>query len=98
MKTVTISMRLPESEADHLEQVARDLNMQRPALLKRALKRGTDDLLFEHACQAYRRGEVTLSRAAEMAGIGLARMIAKLQDADLELNYDVTDLARDLMP
>ena len=35
-------------------------------MLKQALRRGCAEVLFEAACQAYRRGEVTLSRAAEM--------------------------------
>jgi predicted HTH domain antitoxin len=37
-----------------------------------------------------------LSRAAEIAGIGLRDMMLKMQDADLELNYTVEDLEKDL--
>jgi predicted HTH domain antitoxin len=72
------------------------MDMERPVFLKQALKRGTQDLLFEHACKAYRNGEATLSRCAEMAGISLRDMILRMRGARLELTYDAEDLAKDL--
>jgi predicted HTH domain antitoxin len=98
MRTVTISMRLPKAEAGWIARLAHDLGMERPTFLKQALKRGAADLVFERACQAYRRGEATLSRAAEMAGLTLREMVLRMQDADLELNYSVADLQKDLLP
>ncbi len=98
MQTVTISMRLPKSEAGRMERVARELGMERPTFLKQALKRGAADLEFENACRAYRGGKATLSRAAEMAGLTLRDMILGMRDADLELNYSVADLQKDLQP
>ena len=70
--------------------------MEQSVFLKRALRRGAQDLLFECACEAYRDGRATLSRAAEIAGISLRDMMLKLHTAGLELNYDVGDLEADL--
>ncbi len=98
MQTVTVSMRLPKAEADRLTQVARRTGMERATLLKRAVRRGTQDLLFEEACRAYRAGEATLSRAAEIAELSLREVILRMREADLELNYGVDDLAKDLQP
>ncbi|MEI8241788.1 MAG: UPF0175 family protein [bacterium] len=96
MPTVTLSMRLPRQEAGRLAQLAIDLDMERSSFLKRALKRGAADLMFEHACQAYRNGDVTLSRAAEMAGLPLRDLLQRLHEAGLELNYDGSELQKDL--
>jgi hypothetical protein len=96
MRSVTVSLRLSTAEAESLERQAREMGIERPTFLKRALRRGACDLLFERGCDAYRRGEVTLSRAAEIAGISLRDMIVRMQRADLELSYGVDDLARDL--
>ena len=52
--------------------------------------------MFDRACQAYRDGEATLSRAAEIAGLTLRDMMLKMQSANLELNYGVDDLVKDL--
>ena len=96
MRTVTISMRLPRDEVARLERLAKELGTERSTLLKRALRRGAEDLMFERACQAYRAGEATLSRAAELADLSLRDMILKLQNADLELSYGVDELEKDL--
>ena len=98
MRTATISMRLPREEIEQLERLAEELAIERPTLLKRALRRGARDLMFERACQAYRAREATLSRAAEIAGLPLRDMILRLKDADLELSYGVEELSRDLLP
>ena len=96
METVTVSVRLPREEALQLQELATQVGLERSTLLKQALRRGSAQVLFDHACAAYRRGEVTLSRAGELAGISLREFLIRLSSADLELNYSVSDLARDL--
>lgn len=98
MKTVTISMRLQKDEAGQLAEAARQSGMARPTFLKCALRRGAQDLMLGNACDAYRRGQATLSRAAEMAGLSLRDMILRLQSTDLELNFTTEDLEKDLRP
>ena len=61
-----------------------------------ALRRGAQALLLERACEAYRRGEVTLSRAAEMADLSIREMIVKLRDQDVTLSYGPDELTADL--
>ena len=62
--SITVSMRLIPAEAKHIEQLVANIGFDRATLLKQALRRGCADVLFEHAVQFYRRGDVTLSRAA----------------------------------
>jgi len=51
---------------------------------------------LEAACAAYRRGEVTLSRAAEIAGISLYDLLARFPSTDLQLNLTAEDLRKEL--
>ena len=98
MQTVTISVRVSKTEADRWRQLAHDAGMDRATLFKQALRTGCGCALFDRACAAYRRGEVTLSRAAELAGLSLREMLLRMPQADLELQYDARDLERDLAP
>ena len=98
MQTVTVSLRLPESEVSRLESGAQAMGIDRSTLLRWAIRRGASALPLERACDAYRRGEVTLSRAAEIAGLSLRDLILRLRDQDLVLNYAPEDLAADLQP
>ena len=96
MKTVTVSLRLPAAEAERLERAAQGMGVERSTLLRLALRRGAQALLLERARDAYRRGEVTLSRAAEMADLNLREMILKLREQDVTLSYGPDELATDL--
>ena len=98
MQTTTLSLRVPVSEAARLTRLARNVGLDRATLLKQALREGCNEVLFERACAAYRRGEASLSRAAEMAGIPLRDMLLRLPAAGISLNYGVQDLAGDLAP
>ena len=94
--TVTVSMRLSKPEVKQIEKMAAEVGSDRSAFMKQALRRGCAEALFEHAAQAYRRGEVTLSRAAELAHIPLREFLLRMREGALELNYNVQDLAKDL--
>lgn len=96
MKTMTISLRLNAEEVRLLDQTAASEGVDRSSLLKRVLRRGYADCRFDSACAAYRRGEVSLSRAAEMAGLSVGDMLARLPAADLHLNLTADDLRREL--
>lgn len=98
MKTVTLSMRLPRNEVERLAHVATLGGLDRSAFLKRALRRGASEIMLEQAVEMYRRGTVTLSRAAEMAGLELRVFLARMSTVQLELNYSGDDLARDMAP
>ena len=55
-----------------------------------------DSPAWRQACEACRRREVTLLKAAEMAAMSLRDFMAGLREASLTLNYDAEDLRRDL--
>ncbi len=63
-----------------------------------ALRQGCSDILFERACADYRAGRITLSRAAERAGLSLRDLVARLPSSGVELNYDVQAFEEDLKP
>ena len=96
MATVTVSMRLPREEAQHLERLARLAGIDRAELFRRALRRGARDVLYELALQAYRDGQMTLQRAADTAGVSLREMMARMALDGVELSYGVDDLRADV--
>jgi len=96
MATVTLSTRLDEEEACKIDELASNLGLDRGALLKQLIRKGLREVQTERALDAYRRGTITLSRAAEIADLTLRDMLLRLPEESLELNYDVRELARDL--
>ena len=96
MKTKTVSTRLSEEELEQLDSVALRTGLDRAAMTKKLLRRGLEQVRMEEAVSAYRAGEVTASRAAEMAGISIWDFMGRMAEHDLEHSYSVEDLEEDL--
>jgi len=96
MKTMTLSFRMEADEVKLLDQAAAQDGLDRASLLKRLLRRGYADYCYETACDAYRRGDVSLSRAAEMAGLSVYEMLARLPAAGMHMNLTAEDLREEL--
>ena len=96
METITLSARLAKDEAKKIDELAADLGLDRGALLKQLIRKGLKDIQTERALDAYRRGAITLSRAAEIAELTLRDILLLLPEESIELNYDVRELRRDM--
>ena len=68
----------------------------RATLIKSLLRNGLKNLRRERAVEAFRRDEVTLSRAAELAGLTPWDFLALMDSEKLELHYDVAEFEEDL--
>jgi predicted HTH domain antitoxin len=96
MSTVTLSTRLAKEEAGKIDDLAADLGLDRGTLLKQLIRKGLKDIQTERALNAYRRGYITLSRAAEIAELTLRDILLRLPEESVELNYNVRELQRDM--
>lgn len=96
METVTLSARLSKAEAQRLDKLAADLGLERGSLLRQLIRKGFKEIQTERALDAYRRGTITLSRAAELAELSMRDILLRLPEESIELNYDLRELQRDL--
>lgn len=91
-----MSVRLSRERVELIEEIARRERVDKSAILDRALECYTKEWLLERASESYREGAVTLSRAAEMAGVSIWEMIDVLEKGKIPLQYDVEDLEEDM--
>jgi predicted HTH domain antitoxin len=96
MSTITLSTRLAGEEVRKIDELAGELGLDRGALLKQLIRKGYTDIQTERALDAYRHGTITLSRAAEIAGLSLRDLLLRLPEESIELNYDLRELQRDM--
>ena len=96
MSTVTLSTRLAREEAKRIDELAAQLGLDRGALLKQLIRKWYSDIQRERALDSYRHGTITLSRAAEIAGLSLRDLLLLLPEESLELNYDLPELQTDM--
>ena len=96
MPSTTISARVDSEEAALIESLAAEQGCDRSTLIKSLLKRGIRALRLEKAVASYSAEEMTLSRAAEAAGISIWDFLALMPAKRLDLHYDVVEFEEDL--
>jgi len=94
--TSTVSTRLDKQDLALIKALAELEGCDRASLIKSLLRKGMVQLRREHAIRAFRREEVTLSKAAELAGLPLWDFLALMESEKLELHYEVADFEQDL--
>ncbi|MEI6675808.1 MAG: UPF0175 family protein [Verrucomicrobiota bacterium] len=94
--TSTVSTRLEAADLSLIQSLAELEGCDRATLIKSLVRNGLKNLRRERAVEAFRREEVTLSRAAELAGLSLWDFLALMDLERLELHYDVAELEEDL--
>ena len=96
MGTVALSTRVSAEDAREVDELAERLGLDRSALLKQVIRQGLREIRLEEAGKAYRQRRISLSRAAELARLGVRDLLLRLSAASLVLSYGVDDLEDDL--
>lgn len=96
MKTTALSVRMSENEARQVDACAELSGLDRSALLKQLIRTGLKQYKMDQAIHSYRKQEVSLSRAAEIAGITTRDFLSRMASDHIELNYGIHDFKTDL--
>ena len=91
-----VTARISEDLYEAIEQLRDEERLDRSTAVARLLERGVEDWRIDTAIRRYREGDVSLGRAAEIAGVSLWRFLDILEDRRVEVNYTEADLGTDL--
>jgi predicted HTH domain antitoxin len=96
MSSVALSVRMDRDEVKQVDEWTRICGLDRSALLKQCIRSGLKKLRLEQSMSAYRAGEISLSRAAELSKLSVREFLLQLAAFGTELNYDVAEFDADL--
>jgi len=91
-----IGTRVPSGLLRDLETIETAEQADRSTTVRKLLMRAIRDWKLEYHAQAYGKGQITLARAAEAAGVTLWEMISYVQAHKVSAQYDADDLYADL--
>jgi len=94
MKTITT--RIPEEEEEELKKIEEEEGAKRSEVLRRLIGRSIKDWKKEKALKMLEDREVSLRKAAELAGVSYLKMWEMASKQGLEVGYDLDELERDL--
>lgn len=94
----TVSGRLPSHLVEALDGLAQETGKTRSEVLRDVVEQGVAAERLDRAVEAYRTGQASIGRAAEIAGLPLTRFLDELKARDLgiPLRYDLDDLDADM--
>jgi predicted HTH domain antitoxin len=94
MKTVTT--RIPEDDETALAELEAEMSTDRSEVLRRLIRNGLEDWRREKALGKLRNHELTLRKAAELAGVSYVEILTLASEEGIDVGYTTDDLERDL--
>lgn len=91
----TVSARLPDEEAETLEEVAELLEEDRSTTIRKALREGLREIRVRKAVEQYQSGAVSVNEAARIAGLSVAEWLAVARERNLTVQLSPGDLEAD---
>lgn len=99
MSVQTLDLKDLKVDAETLEAMdllARWQSLSRTQVIQQLLREGARQARIEYVAERYRRGELTLERAAEMAGVTIYDMMAYVRRQGITPPGDLMELRMDV--
>ncbi len=80
----TIAVRVDEGVEEAISRIMREEGLDKSSTVRKLLKKGIAQWKIEKALEKLRNGEVTLWKAAELAGVSLYEMIEIVKEKKVD--------------
>ena len=96
MSTATIVTELPVTTLKEIEYWSERAGTEKSIFLTGSIDEGLHEWKMHKALNRYKDHQVTLWKAAEIAGVSLSEMLAELPKQKIIFQYDMAELNEDL--
>lgn len=93
MKVVTT--RLEEKYEKDLLEIEREEKSDRSVMARKFIVKGINDWKTKNALEKLKRREISIGKAAEIAGVQYANMLDLMGKENIDIGYSVSDLEKD---
>lgn len=91
-----VTARVPDDLYEEIERVQDVEKTDMSTTVKRLLQEGVENWKISNAVERYRRGDVSMGRGAEIAGVPVWEFMEILEDRGVEVGYTEEDLEDDV--
>ncbi len=93
--TELISTRAPKEVIEEVDRFAKEKGLGRTVLVKILLTKGLEKFKIEYAIEKYRKGEVSLWKGADLAGVSLWVFMDEVKNKKIS-HYTLEDAKEDI--
>lgn len=90
-----VGIRMDEKLLKKLDELSEEESIDRSALVRKLLRKGYEEMRKEIAAEKYKKGQITLDKAAEEAETTLWEMEKFLVESGYKSDYSVKDLEKE---
>jgi predicted HTH domain antitoxin len=94
VETTSVGVRLPKKVLEYIDQEAERQSVDRSVIIRKLVEKGAAELEKEKAAKLYIEGRVSISGAAEKAGLTIPEMIDYLVRKGFKSDYSIEDFRR----
>jgi predicted HTH domain antitoxin len=91
-----VTARVPDDLYEEIERVQDVEKTDMSTTVKRLLQEGVENWKISNAVERYRRGDVSMGRGAEIAGVPVWEFMEILEDRGVEVGYTEEDFEDDV--
>lgn len=91
-----LSGRVNRRQIEQLERISREEKTDRSSALRKVLDLGLDEYNRRKGLENYRKGKVSIGKAAELAGVSIAEFYKMLEDEDIPIRIDIKGIKQSL--
>ncbi len=89
---VTVAARIPKELSRLITQISEEEKVDRSTIVRKLLDIGAREWRVQTALDKYERGDVTLLKAASIAGLTIYEIIDVMEERGIAYRYDISDL------
>lgn len=90
-----VTTRLEEKYEKDLREIEKEEKTERSVIARKFIVRGINDWKIHNALESLKRREVSIGKAAEMAGVSYVHMLDLMGKENIDIGYSVLDLEKD---
>ncbi|MHB1868711.1 MAG: UPF0175 family protein [Nitrososphaerales archaeon] len=91
-----LSGRVNKRQIEQLEKISREEKSDRSSVLRKLLDLGLNEYNREKAVEQYRKGKISIGRAAEIAGVSISEFYKILEIEDVPVRIDIKAIEESL--
>jgi metal-responsive CopG/Arc/MetJ family transcriptional regulator len=95
-QTEHLTGRVPKRQLEQLKKISKDEGIDRSTALRKILDLGLREYQRERAIERYRRGKISIGKAAEESGVTIFEMYDILEAEKIPLEIDIKSLRESL--
>lgn len=91
----SVGVRFDDEMLERLEKLSKEENTDRSTIIRNLVEEGYRRHMADKAAEKYRKGEITLSKAAEKAGLTVWEMQKHLVENGFTSEYSIKNLEQE---